>query len=843
MKPIYRVLILVAIYIGAVIFFANGMTERIFGERKELTPLSSPTFPTVTIKVGDEEMNVLHGYASNLNEMIMRESITPLDSDRTFTLIIDENESLIKKLKYEILDENGIEVESDSMIVLDTGEEQKTVKIRTHENLKNGVEYVAKITLITNQSRRIYYYTRLKLYDDGHMTEKLDFAKGMHESMFDGLLFADYEKYFEPSKKSDNTSFASVNIHSSKEMLTYGDLNPTIEFEAAPTVTEFYETMASVMFDYVISVDTEYGKEMYRAKEKIRFGYSATRMYLYNYERTMEVIYNPEHVSLNTDEVKIGITDKCDIQTICNKSGTYFAFVADRRLMLYDSTDNKLISVFSFRQDTGDYLRDLYDQHDVRIIKVSEEGDIDFYVCGYMNRGEYEGRVGILLYRFNRAEMYIEEQAYLPVSSSYQLLRYDIGDFIYRNDLDVFYFTMYDTIYAYNIASKKLQTIANDVPRGNLVFCEEENYVAWQNKSDVSLADEIIILDLETGSRIVVSSPIGENIRMFGRINNNIVYGFSTPGDEYSFEDGNSLIPAHKLLICNGKGSVLKEYEKPGFYIVGIEEGDNDIYVMRMTKNESTGRYTEAEGDYVMNRRQESTDTFKETKRVTERLLTEYYISFPETVDIVSKPTQTSALVNVIREDATVRVVQTVTEDDVYYAYSFGEVVLASSKASKAITTADAAVGTVINSEGKLVWERGVKSPKREITDIEPSFDNSLTSMQNCMKMLLAYKNVEANAADFDRTRTTAAKWLGTVMKSSPVELTDCTLDEVLYYVYRQRPVIVETPSSKVCLITAYDQTAVTLVEPASGRIARYQYEDAEALFTGAGNRFLSYLD
>ena len=111
------------------------------------------------------------------------------------------------------------------------------------------------------------------------------------------------------------------------------------------------------------------------------------------------------------------------------------------------------------------------------------------------------------------------------------------------------------------------------------------------------------------------------------------------------------------------------------------------------------------------------------------------------------------------------------------------------------------------------------------------------------MKMMLAYKNVEADAADFDRGTTTVAKWLGNVMKSSPVELTDCSLDEALYYVYKQRPVIVEIPSGRVCLITAYDQTAVTLVEPAAGRIARYGYEDAEMLFKGAGNRFFSYLD
>ena len=37
-------------------------------------------------------------------------------------------------------------------------------------------------------------------------------------------------------------------------------------------------------------------------------------------------------------------------------------------------------------------------------------------VYGYMNRGEYEGRVGIVLYRYDSLFDRIEEQIYIPNS-------------------------------------------------------------------------------------------------------------------------------------------------------------------------------------------------------------------------------------------------------------------------------------------------------------------------------------------------------------------------------------------------------------------------------------------
>ena len=49
----------------------------------------------------------------------------------------------------------------------------------------------------------------------------------------------------------------------------------------------------------------------------------------------------------------------------------------------------------------------------------------------------------------------IEELVYIPVNESYQFLKEMVGDFNYINELETFYFHINDTIYGYNLLTKK----------------------------------------------------------------------------------------------------------------------------------------------------------------------------------------------------------------------------------------------------------------------------------------------------------------------------------------------------------------------------------------------------
>ena len=189
MKVIYRVIILLAIFVGTVLYFGSNMQERTFRAEVKTISMQESTLPLVALRVEGETLNLLHGYCSNLDEMLMRESITPLGNEKTLELLITENAYNIKKVNYEVFEvAAGEKVEEGSIISMkkeaaQDGAEYKIAEIELKEEYTAGQEYVVKLTLISNESKRIYFYTRIKVLAEAYLAEKLDFVEMFHRSL------------------------------------------------------------------------------------------------------------------------------------------------------------------------------------------------------------------------------------------------------------------------------------------------------------------------------------------------------------------------------------------------------------------------------------------------------------------------------------------------------------------------------------------------------------------------------------------------------------------------------------------------------------------------------------
>ena len=120
---------------ASLFYFSKDIKEVVF-EVDNTTIMEEATFPLVTLKSGEEEINLLHGYSSNLNANKLREVVTPIGMDQSFEVIIDQKEYNIKKLNYEIREfiDNEL-VESDSVSVFDESEKGKTAKIKFRTEL------------------------------------------------------------------------------------------------------------------------------------------------------------------------------------------------------------------------------------------------------------------------------------------------------------------------------------------------------------------------------------------------------------------------------------------------------------------------------------------------------------------------------------------------------------------------------------------------------------------------------------------------------------------------------------------------------------------------------------
>ena len=431
LKQVYRIIILVIIFIASLYYFGKDIKEVVFNI-DNTTSMEETTFPFVTLRTEEKVINLLHGYSSNLDANSIREALLPVGSNQAYEVMINQQEYDIKKLNFELRDFTQNElIEKGSVSVFNEDGDIKIARINISSELMSDKEYAVKITLITSESRKMYYYHRIRKYNKTNLVEKLDFVMEFHEAIKDKIRAEEYIRYLEPDGKKDNTTMANINIHSSFDLITWGNLQPEFITEVIPTIVENHTDIASILLEYVVSADVSDIPELYKVKEYYRIRYSPDRIFLLNYERRMEAIFDINLASVSKSQLKLGITNDPTTEYLASPDKKKFAFVRSNELWFYNLDDNDITRVFSFRQEDTDYIRDIYDQHDIKILNMDAEGNVDFMVYGYMNRGQYEGRVALVMYEYNRSEGQIEEKVYIPLDEPYQTLKENIGAFAY----------------------------------------------------------------------------------------------------------------------------------------------------------------------------------------------------------------------------------------------------------------------------------------------------------------------------------------------------------------------------------------------------------------------------
>ena len=840
-KRIYKVIILTFIFIVSLMFMSENIREEEI-TLKTTVKMGEAQFPLLYIKTGNYEINRLHGYSSNINANVVREAMTPIDAKKTIQVRLEENGAIIRKLKYEVreLKENVL-LDTGEINALEQTEEGKEARIKINGELLTGKEYAMKFTASTESGKKIHYYTRIKYYETYYyLDEKMEFVLSFHKKSMDKNKASDLTKYLETNSSVDNSSFAKVNIYSNFENVSWGNLNPEVITEVVPTIKEFNTETASVQLVYFIKAKTDSGTEVYQVKEFYRIRYTRDRVYLLNYERTMESIFDMGLASLAKSEFKIGITNKTNMDLVTSGHNGNLAFVRENSLWYYNLQQNSAVRVFSFLGDGEDYLRDGYDQHNIRILDMDEEGNIDFIVYGYMNRGDYEGKVALILYRFSVATKQIEELAYIPLETTYQILKEEIEAFNYVSDTDMFYFSVNATLYSYDIVAKTLKEIAVGIDETNFApMIENDGHgVAWIASEDDK--EVMTILDLENGKETKIMAPDKEKIQIFGNIGANLIYGYVKKADIKETKEGAIVTPAYQLEIADVEGVVRKTYKKNNIYVVGVTVNSNIARLLRVKK--VNGKYEQIAFDSILSQGNKQTATVKLTSRVTELTKTEWYISLPQGFTMPELPKVSTTLNAILKEDTTLYLDLQEEEKEQYYVYAYGSIIKSTDNVTEAILLADKNVGVVVNQDNRLVWERGGRLNYKTLSQMKQvSTSSSVDSIGACLYMLLHYNHISANAT----TLTAQNKSIFNVLSEKldcPLNLTGCTLDEVLYFVSNGNPVIAMKDNTNAVLITGYDDSSVTVLDP-QGKLSKVAMKNAEKIFKDAGNIFISYIN
>ena len=837
-KYIYKTVGLLLIFVGALFFFGSRMSTNLNDTSKE-SKLQGETFPYITLTTQGQKINTLYGYGETTDANVIRETVTPLNDSKTILLNLSDAKDSLTKISYRILDKESGEVYDEKEVgAVSSGD--KTITITFDYSFKTSTEYILDLVGTASSGRKIHYYTRLKYYlEDSHLADKLAFARKFHKATFQKSKQDELEQYLEPSSQNANSTLAKVDITSSSDLVTYSAMAPKVISEELVSVKEYNMETACIQYNYFVKAATASGSEIYHMKEFYRVRYAGGHDYLLNFERTMEAEFNPDCASPQTGQLKLGITQEHDSRMLTDAGGSQLYFERGGSLYCYDMKANQVVTVYSSFGQNASYAYKAYNEQDIRLLKVDDEGNLYFCVYGYFPRGEYEGDVAVVLYEYTK-DKELKEMVYMPANASYQQLKEDFASYGYVSPRGIYYFTVGNTVYAYNMSGKRLEKLAENIKSTSFMTMEKANCYVWSSSMGRGYGDSLTIYNLENDEKTVIpSEDKNVSIRLLGVIEGNVVFGRVRNSDIVTNADGSKTIPCYQIEIADTAGQVKKTYTKDGQYVQSIRANGNVIN-MKLCKK-SGASYTEAGEDSILTATQQESTKISYESRVTSKSLTEWYIQLPSSFTMEEAPKKIAGPSTVYYSGRYVRLEQPARTK--YYVSALGRITASYESARAAIKEADRQMGVVISSKQQIVWERSGSFLMNNIGGLEMTKEgNGVSNLGACAYMILKQNHFTVDARELSAANKSIYEMLASYMPET-INLKGCTLEQVLYFVSNNKAVAVSTGTGKAVVISGYTSSQLYLFNPEKNKEVKVSRSEYEKIFKQAGNQFVSYME
>ncbi|MDE7250191.1 MAG: hypothetical protein K2N82_09970, partial [Lachnospiraceae bacterium] len=447
-KTLIKGAIVITVFFLALFLISNFMNK---GNADMTTEMEAASFPVVAMNYGGFRINVLHGYQEAMEVSQMRESLTPLVSGRKVNLDIDTYGTRVDGIRFEVRSVDGSRLIEDTTIEeYEQTEDQVKVSFGIKDLIENNREYLLVLILTVRGGEQIRYYTRIINPEEYYVADKLEYIMDFSTRTFDKEAAKELTKYLESNAEGDNTTFGRVTIHSSFQQVTWGELDVKKVTGTEITIKDLGPETGNFVMEYYVSMP--YGGETcyYRVKEYYRIRYTEERIYLLDYERTMNQIFYEKGKAYANNKIMLGITGE-DIPLKESDGGNVVSFVTGNRLYSYNLTDNKLALLFGFYNEENMDSRTLYDGHKIKILNIDEGGNVIFLVYGYMNRGRHEGQVGISVSFYDSSVNTVEEMTYIPCTQPQSILMEEVDQLAYINKNGKLYLMWENRMYGIDI--------------------------------------------------------------------------------------------------------------------------------------------------------------------------------------------------------------------------------------------------------------------------------------------------------------------------------------------------------------------------------------------------------
>lgn len=796
----------------SIAFLATMMTTFVSLEARQEetapTVFKASTIPVLYMQTeGGKLINPAYGYTSDVGARNFFNGITPLYEDRSVNISFYSYGSKITGISYQIRDIETDQLLEDTVVKDFVSQEDSVSAVLNIKNLiEKDKEYLLTITIDTDKQKQIRYYERIIWTDNLKVDEKLNFVLAFNGYTYNKDQLSTISQWIETNETGDNTNFGRVSIYSTRAQIGWGNLLARIEGNVTPIIWEITPTSAQCSLTYrVVTSASSLEYEAYTVKDYYRIRQTADTIYLMDYEREADQIFDAYNDLQSNGRINLGIKSELNgIEAMADETGKYSYFVQNGNLWCYGRNENKFTNVFSFSA-SGDYSgREIEDDHEIKIIDVDKEGNVWFSVCGYMNGGEHDGQTGISLFHYQYADNIVKEHVFIPVQVPYNIMRGNVGDVSYISE-DVYYVKINQYLYSIDLISGEYMLITDQLFDETYAVNESGSKIAYHENHTVDNNKVIRIYDFSTGSEMVINGlsygggKETDYLKIVGYIGDDLVYGMANPLDFLAGEQLNRLFPMYKMVILSDDYVVMKRYEDPGKFVYAAEIDGMRVNLWRVEKNED-GVYETASIDQLLNKEENSNSRNIFTEVVTTSAREkELYLNIPTTSgDLNNVEVRYSKEIQFLAQES-MALETDYRFDSKYTVYGYGEWKGKFTTIRKAISMAASYNGFVLDSESSYAW-------KKTEGNVTIPWDED---------------NITVNPGNYE------------------YNLSGVSMDNVIYYVSIGKVVAAKMGEDKYVYIYDYDNNNIIYYDPEVARTITLDRETANKKFIQWDNIFL----
>ncbi len=814
-NKIKRFSIMSGIFIAALLIYFFISYSSMEHSNEVYSSMEEPKLPVMFVKENEYMINPMHAYIQEMGNNTERDMITVLPEDRKLELIVQEYDNMVMSVQYEIrsLDLSHL-IENGTVTEIDRSNGNTNIVLPIQNLIKKDQEYILKITLDTGE-KSLNYYTRILWTDHDYTKDMAKLALSFTSCTFDKNEARAIASYLETSEIADNSTLAHLNLHNNFNQITWGNTGMKISGQYYMTLKEFDGVMSEIQISYESKMTNENGEDKYFLNEdNYVLRYDPSRIYIMNFDRKTHEIYDGNVGSYANKKLILGVGNEEDIELARSENDQFIAFKSNQELWLFEQEkDARVINLFSYRSKTND-VRDNYNQHDTKILSIDNDGNVDFIVYGYLNRGRHEGKCGIVYYTYDSSSETVVENFFIALPQSFERIKEDMEKLSYLSKDRMLYIYYEGNIYGIDTSSFEVITIVSGLEETELISSATHRYVAYQDAeaADMYHSKKITLLDLETNKAVDITKSSSYK-RVLGFNQDDLIYGIIEPEMAENYTQDHD-IPISEIHILGPDSEEKTNYSKEGLYFTNVSVNGIRIQFDKISVG-SGGEFRSAGSETIISNKKNS-EAVEGLSTYNNNILGKvWYINVKDN----NKSLKSYAPKKFSVERAStidLNITKQKKNIPLFYAYSLGHYRGKTLNLRQAYELVYDDYGYVTNENGEIVWNRADKSTivrlqkyNEKMTDILPLL-NELGTINEYQDYIIL------NASGMD-------------------------MNSALYYLNKGYPLLVYL-GNDLNLVTAYDQFNITVVNQESQIESIIGREDAENLFEENNNHFIAVI-